>query len=145
MDSRNEEIQEIIDRMPTYWCKWVAGIFTLLISWNASSWFSYSLSRNRDGEISITATTAPTRLLAATTGRLHLVLARGTIVRKGEIIAYIESGMKIEDYYTIKEFLSRDATSPVPHELELGEISASYNSFILSFRALETSSIFQKL
>lgn len=148
MDSRNEEIQEIIDRMPTYWCKWVAGIFTLLICGMLLLGFLIHYPETVDGEISITATTAPTRLLAATTGRLHLVLARGTIVRKGEIIAYIESGMKIEDYYTIKEFLSRDVTSPVPHELELGEISASYNSFILSlerWKRIQSSKSYEML
>ena len=105
MDSRNEEIQENYRSNAHILVQMGCRDFYSSICGMLLLGFLIHYPETVDGEISITATTAPTRLLAATTGRLHLVLARGTIVRKGEIIAYIESGMKIEDYYTIKRIL----------------------------------------
>ena len=96
MQDRSEEVQDIIDRMPTGWCWWVFGIVTILIITMFTLSIVIHYPETVDGEVSITATTAPVRLVASATGRLHPLLQPGANVRQGEVLAYVEGGVSIK-------------------------------------------------
>ena len=61
---KSEEVQAIIDRMPTYWVKWVVLCVGVLMSVILLLGFLIRYPDTVDGQISVTATTAPVRLVA---------------------------------------------------------------------------------
>lgn len=70
---KSEEVQAIIDRMPTYWVKWVVLCVGVLMSVILLLGFLIRYPDTVDGQISVTATTAPVRLVANSNGRIHLL------------------------------------------------------------------------
>lgn len=132
MAERSEEVQDIIDRMPTYWCRWVVMIVSLLIGGLLSLSYLIEYPETVDGEVSITATTAPVRLVAQSTGRLHTLLPRGVEVQEGEVVAYIESGASYADYQTLKKALTTEKVDNLTSSLSLGELSTPYNAYLLA-------------
>lgn len=131
MSTRSEEVQDIIERMPTRWCAWTALIVSLLMGVLLLLSFLISYPDTVDGEVSITQTSAPIRLLANTSGRLHLLEVSNKEVEEGTIIAYIESGAKFDDILKLKKGLEDNAQS-LPDNLNVGELSGSYNSYLLA-------------
>lgn len=135
---KSEEVQAIIDRMPTYWAKWVAlcvgglmGIVLLLS-------FLIQYPDTVDGEISVTATTAPVRLVANSNGRIQLLKTNKITLEKGDVIAYIESGANYRHILLVDSLLNtlnikKNSSYPLPDSLLLGDVSSAYNSFLLSF------------
>ena len=134
MQDRSEEVQDIIDRMPTGWCWWVFGIVTILIITMFTLSIVIHYPETVDGEVSITATTAPVRLVASATGRLHPLLQPGANVRQGEVLAYVEGGVNYQDYLMLKQYLqNEDSINAVPpSSLALGELSNAYNAYVVS-------------
>ena len=108
MPHRSEEVQDIIDRMPTGWCGWVVTIVATLIVVLLTLSCIIRYPETVDGQVSITANTAPVRLVSATNGRLHLLLSRETQVRKGDVLAYVESGTNYQHYLALKSFLVQE-------------------------------------
>lgn len=136
MTERSEEVQDIIDRMPTYWCKWVFGIMVALLSVMVVLSIYIRYPETVDGQVSITATTAPVRLVAATAGRLHPLVANGKMVERDEVLAYIENGASYPHYLALKRFLSATDTTieAPPTSLELGEMSGAYNTYLVALQ-----------
>lgn len=66
---RNEEVQAIIDRMPTRSASYVIVIILLLMSVIIVLGFIVKYPDTVDGKISIIARLAPTRLVANTSGK----------------------------------------------------------------------------
>jgi len=89
---KSEEVQAIIDRMPTQWAKYVAILIGLLIGIIILLGFIIKYPDTVDGQISITAHYAPVHLMANYTGRINLLKANNSLLNKGEVIAYIENG-----------------------------------------------------
>ena len=85
MPKRSEEVQDIIDRMPTRWTLWTVMVITILVSVMLFLSFVIEYPDTVDGEISLTGQTAPVRLVAGTTGRMHLLLERGATVHPGSM------------------------------------------------------------
>lgn len=134
MQDRSEEVQDIIDRMPTGWCWWVFGIVTILIITMFTLSIVIHYPETVDGEVSITATTAPVRLVASATGRLHPLLQPGANVRQGEVLAYVEGGVNYQDYLVLKQYLQNEDSinAVLPSSLALGELSNAYNAYVVS-------------
>jgi len=132
MADRSEEVQDIIDRMPTYWCRWVVAIVSLLMGGILLLSYLIEYPETVDGEVSITATTAPVRLVAQSTGRLHTLLSREANVKEGEVVAYIESGVNYSDYQTLKKALSEGSVETLSKTLSLGELATPYNTYLLA-------------
>ena len=106
MSARSEEVQDIIDRMPTRWTLWTAIIVSIFVSIMLYLSFVIEYPDTVDGEISLTGQTAPVRLVAGTTGRMHLLLERGATVHPGSIIAYIENGVDYNSYLYLESLLA---------------------------------------
>lgn len=135
MPHRSEEVQDIIDRMPTGWCGWVVTIVASLIVVLLTLSCIIRYPETVDGQVSITANTAPVRLVSVTNGRLHLLLSRETQVRQGDVLAYVESGTNYQHYLALKSFLvQEDIKKLPPQQLELGELSSTYNTFLFSLQ-----------
>lgn len=139
---RSEEVQAIIERMPTYWAKWVALCASVLMGIVILLGFLIGYSDTVDGRISVTSTVAPVRMVAGSNGRLLLLKVNNDRVQAGEIVGYIESGANYRHVLQVDELLHRigwgkNATYPLPDSLLLGEVSSAYNSFLIAFQQYE--------
>lgn len=135
---RSEEVQAIIDRMPTYWVKWIILCVGILMSIVLLLGFLIQYSETVDGTISITAETAPVRLVSNTNGRLILLQANRSHLEKGTVVGYIESGCNYQHVLLLDSLLvalgiGKDRLCPMQDGLLLGEISSVYNAFLLAY------------
>lgn len=136
--ARSEEVQAIIDRMPTYWAKWVILCVGVLMGMIILLGFLIQYPDTVDGQISVTANAAPVRLVANSNGRITLFQPNKALLHKNDVISCIESGADYKHILWIDSFLktlSDKSTIRValPDTLLLGEVSSAYNSFLLSF------------
>lgn len=148
---KSEEVQAIIDRMPTYWVKWVALCVGILMGVIVLLGFLIQYPDTVDGQISVTATTAPVRLVANSNGRINLLQANKAQLQKGDVIAYLESGANYKHILWVESMLNalnENVSSKkisLPDTLILGEVSSAYNAFLLAYLQYErvlTSSIY---
>ena len=131
MPTRSEEVQDIIERMPTRWCAWVALIVSMLMSMLIGLSFLISYPDTVDGEVSITGANAPLRLVSRSNGRLHLLKEPNQTISQNATIAYIESGASYNDVQLLKAYLERSPKT-LPSNLKLGELGGSYNSYLIA-------------
>ena len=134
---KSEEVQSIIDRMPTQWAKYVALLTTILICLVILSGFIIRYPDTVDGQISVTAGIAPVRIVSNTSGRLHLLKPHKSMLQSGDVIAYIESGANYMDVLLIDSLLKQykpgiDSIGIFPFSLALGDLSSVYNSFVIA-------------
>ncbi len=148
---KSEEVQAIIDRMPTYWVKWVALCVGILMGIIVLLGFLIQYPDTVDGQISVTATTAPVRLVANSSGRINLLQANKVQLQKGDVIAYLESGANYKHILWVENMLNalnenvNSKKISLPDTLILGEVSSAYNAFLLAYLQYErvlTSSIY---
>lgn len=134
--AKSEEVQAIIDRMPTYWVKYVALSVGALMGIIILLGFLIQYPDTVDGQISVTATTAPVHLVANANGRICLLQSNKNKLKKGSVISYIESGANYKHILLVDSLLNvanpAGEDYPLPDTLILGEVSSSYNSFLLS-------------
>ncbi|MBR8719831.1 hypothetical protein IX307_001059 [Bacteroides pyogenes] len=151
INRKSEEVQAIIDRMPTYWVKWVALCVGILMGVIILLGFLIQYPDTVDGQISVTATTAPVRLVANSNGRINLLQANKAQLQKGDVIAYLESGANYKHILWVENMLNalnENVSSKkisLPDTLILGEVSSAYNAFLLAYLQYErvlTSSIY---
>lgn len=139
--SRTEEVQAIIERMPTYWTKWVALFLSLLLAILFTISFLIQYPDTVDGQISITSNISPVRLVTNSNGRLILLKETGSTISSGDVIACVENGANYNHILFVDSLLNSLSSSvnkefiPVelPDSLLLGDISSVYNSFVLSY------------
>lgn len=135
---KSEEVQAIIDRMPTYWVKWVALCVGVLMGIIVLLGFMIQYPDTVDGQISVTATSAPVRLVANSNGRIILLKANKSMIIKGTVIGYIDSGADYNDILLLDSLLENlgkghDGVYPMPDDLMLGEVSSTYNAFLTAY------------
>jgi hypothetical protein len=131
MPNRSEEVQDIIERMPTRWCAWVALIVSILMSMLIGLSFLISYPDTVDGEVSITGANAPLRLVSRSNGRLHLLKEPNQTISQNATLAYIESGASYNDVQLLKAYLE-SSPKTLPSNLKLGELGGSYNSYLIA-------------
>jgi len=146
VSERTEEVQHIIERMPTNFGFLVTGIvitifFLLLI-------FGY-LIRYPDvvkGQIIINSNISPVKLVAGTAGKLKLgKLKTSEEVKENQVIAYLENPTTPQNVYYIDSLLKiyNPVSSDVfeihkklPPTFSLGELNGKYYAFINSLQDL---------
>lgn len=132
----SEEVRDIVDRMPTYWTMWTALVTFVFISIIIILGFIIKYPDTVFGEITITTDSAPVRLSAQTSGRLHLIRKNREVLNQGDYIAYIESGVTFSDFLWIDHFLDTvniHKSFILPDQrLLLGEMTSTYNNFVLA-------------
>lgn len=136
VNDKSEEVQAIIERMPTYWVKWVTLAVSIMMGILIILGFLIQYPDTVDGQISVTASKAPVHLVANANGRIHLLQSNKNRLEKGSVISYIENGANYKHILLLDSLLSMvDLSSGnylLPDTLILGEISSSYNAFLLS-------------
>lgn len=142
INARSEEVQDIVERMPTHWVGWLALCIGILICLIVLLGFFIRYSDTVDGNVSVTASAAPVRLVSHSTGRLLLLKQNHSKVKKGEIIAFIDNGADYRHILFVEQLLNElyrtnIATVSCPETLTLGEISTAYNSFVVSLHAYQ--------
>ena len=140
-NARSEEVQDIVDRMPTSWTLWFTIIVTCIMAITVILSIVIKYPDTVTGEVRITATHAPVRLVAGVSGRLHLLRNDRDTVARGTVIAYIEQGANLEDVLLVDRMTQRsvnlDSRIKLPHGLILGDLSNSYNGFVLAYEQLD--------
>lgn len=135
--SRSEEVQDIIDRMPTGWTFRVTLVVTSLLCFLLGIGFLVSYPDTVDGEVTLTNSVAPVRLVASTSGRLHLLQGVGAKLTQGEVIGYIESGLDYSSFRYLEQVLNQgvvqDSLPAFKKNLELGELGNSYNLYVQAY------------
>ena len=150
---KSEEVQAIIDRMPTKWAKYVALITGILISLIIVSGFIISYPDTVDGQILVTANIAPVRLVANTSGQLRLIKQNKNMLHEGDVIAFIESGVNYKDVLLLDSLLKPyipgvDSAVVFPFSLALGEIASAYNAFVIAkkeYERIKTTDIYKTI
>ena len=133
-NERSEEVQAIVDRMPTKGSFYTSIITTVLIAIIFTIGFLVRYHDTVDGQISITALNAPVRLVSGSNGRLHLLKEDGNTVTKGSAISYIHNSVDYDDANMVDSIVnsydvSKIAEIPLNEQLELGEMSPAYSNF----------------
>jgi multidrug resistance efflux pump len=135
---RNEEVQSIIDRMPTSFGNVIALIVVILVIVLISlSWFI----RYPDvvsGKITITSEQSAIKLIANYSGKIQLLIKKNDKqVDKGDYLAIIDNTARFEDVQSLKNRLRLDFSTVTPDQfnnlsrnLYLGELTTSYLSFL---------------
>ena len=140
-EKRSEEVQDIIERMPTRWTYYVALLVTTLMGVVILLGFLIKYPDTVDGQISITGTHAPVRLVANASGRIHLLKKDGCTLKNQEVIGYIENGADYNDIDKVVNILNKGITPTVvfnlPKKLMIGEVSSSYNAFVISYELFD--------
>lgn len=134
---RSEEVQTIIDRMPTRGAAYTIVLTTLLVAVTLALGLIIKYPDTVDGQISITSHLAPIRLVANTSGKLHLLYENRASVNEGQVIAYIDNGANYKDVLFIDSLLNRYNNQnlenfPITSSLIVGEISSAYHSFSIA-------------
>lgn len=134
---KSEEVQVIIDRMPTKYSKYIALLVGLLIFLLLFLSVIIKYPDTVDGKISITSLYAPVRIVANNSGRIHLLKKDKSKLVKREIIAYLESGANFYDLLKLDSLLSiydinKVKQTQIPTNLVLGDIGPSFNTFVLA-------------
>ena len=134
---RNEEVQAIIDRMPTRSATYAIILTLLLIGIITTLGFIIKYPETVDGQITITARLAPVRLVANTSGKLHLLIDNKTNVSEGTVVAYLDNQANYKDVLFLDSLLNRYNNRelenfPIITGLLLGEISSAFNSFVIT-------------
>ena len=135
---KSEEVQDIIDRMPTRWTERVTLLTALLILGIVALGFIIQYPDTVDGQISVTAHAAPVRLVANTSGKMYLLREGGDRLCKGDVIAYIESGADYRDILYLDSTLrstgfENTGMDSLPGDLILGDVGTAYNSFMVAY------------
>jgi len=141
INQRTEEVRDIIDRMPHGIGKIVAlvvaGLAILLLFLGMMIDYPEKVT----GPISITARLAPVRLVANTSGKLHLLKYNNDILQEDQVIAWIDNPARLDDvlaievyleHYSIDSLYKKPKNKKLKTDLVLGELSGSYYAFLNS-------------
>ncbi len=143
---RTEEVRDIIDRMPHRTGSIVSVIVASLAAFLLLFGLIIDYPEKVTGTISITARQAPVRLVANTSGRLHLLKMDGELLRDNETMGYLDNPAKLTDVMKIEKFLLENRAdsiidwpenSNLANDLILGELSIAYYTFLNSLQKME--------
>lgn len=150
---RTEQMQSIIERMPTRFGFWVSAIVLLIFT--ALFFFGW-LIRYPDvvaGDIVINTTVSPIKLVSNSFGKLRLENYKSLdTVKEGSIIASIQTATSIPTMLSISKALHNfDPTAPdqtnildkLPSKVALGELTPKYYSFINSLQQVRNFNLNQ--
>jgi len=152
--NRTEEVQDIIDRMPTKFGFWVTVIvLSLFILLFVFGW----LIRYPDvvtGNITVNANEAPVKLFANTYGKLKLNgLKSMQDVKEGQVIGYLQNAGDINNILRLDSMLKHFnpneggnlsvILSTMPRSHSFGEINSKYAVFLNSLNELNNYNVDQ--
>lgn len=132
----SEEVQAIVDRMPTKGTTYVAAIVAMIVVIAFVLSCIISHPDTVDGTISLTSSAAPVRLVANTSGQLQFFFSDGDTVCRQAIIAGICNSADVAKVLEMETILGSPFSSDEYIKLDLlkesmGEISNVCNQYLL--------------
>jgi multidrug efflux pump subunit AcrA (membrane-fusion protein) len=128
----SEEVQEIVNRVPSWIVRWgTMLIFIVFLVALFISWF-VKYPDVLKAEVLITTTPVPVNLVSRVTGRLKLLKGDKEIVKEGDVIAFIDGNVRLNDLETLESILDEDLIKIEPasfEKLNVGEIQNSLSQF----------------
>lgn len=138
-DERTEEIQHIIERMPTSFGIWVSAIVFFLFSLMFLFGWIVRYPDIINGQISISTNNSPLKLIANSNGKLRLNGIKSLDkIKEGQLLAYIENSANPENVIYLDSILklfnpNTDSIITIqrklPHKFSLGELNSKYYAF----------------
>ena len=132
----SEEVSDIVERMPTRWSLWVSMVFSFMIVVAITLGFLIEYPDTVSGSVSVTGEVSPVRMTVPCTGRLHLVVNNTQTVKRGQILAYVESGADFGDVLALdslcKKAIMNGIIPELADEISLGELNAAYANLFLA-------------
>ena len=141
----NEEISDIIERMPTRFGKHIAiavVLFALIIT--GLGWI-IQYPDVVTGQVTINSDTSPVTLIAGSSGKIHLNGIRPRdAVREGDYLAVLQNAANTADVRRVARLLGGfNPNAPVsewadtlPEKLSLGELNLKYFTFLSAVKTL---------
>ena len=142
---RSEEIQDIIDRMPTNFGRYIMYIVLFLTSAFFFFGFIVKYPDIVPGKITVNSTAQEVKLVANSNGKLHLFTNDFlTEVNENQPIAYIQNTVDYDTIVKIKQCLAGFLKTPyythilplLPNKITLGELTAPYYEFLTNVEQL---------
>lgn len=154
---RTEEVRDIVDRMPEKFGNWVAIAVLLFTVFILTAGYIIRYPDTVTGQITINSGSSPVKLVANTSGRLHLFHPepRDTI-KQNEYVAIIQNAADTEDVKRISERIRNfhpTAGSRLPFKdyfpdnVSLGDLNLTYFAFFSALKNCcnyENSNEFEK-
>lgn len=139
IETRSEEVQEIISRMPTWIVSYgLTLLFIILVGLFWMTWFI----RYPDvikADIVITTYPPPVTLVARNSGSLLLLKPENEPLKPGELIAYLQSGTRVEDLLELEAHLQESSSIDLlkSGQYQLGELQGLLNQLLSSNEELD--------
>ncbi len=140
---RTEEVKDIMERMPRGIGKMVAIVVTCLATLLLFFGWMIDYPEKVTGTISITAKQAPVRLVANTSGKLHLLKSNNDSLKENQMIAFLDNPAHLDDVLGIEDYLQHHSIDSLynhpkmeglPANPVMGELSTSYYTFLNSLQ-----------
>jgi len=150
-EARSEEVQDIIERMPSKFGFWVTSIVISLLLLIFSFGWIIQYPDTVTGQITINAKFSPVKMVAASSGKITLLKNKTTqSVQEGEYIAVIQNPTNLNDIRNIKKLLSefdlakidyQKMYSEFPNNVSLGEVNNKYYAFLSVLHRVNSNAI----
>lgn len=133
---RTEEVQSIVERMPTRFGVWITAIVIFIFTLLAFFGWAVRYPDIVTGQIVISANRAPLKLVSGSSGRLRLNHIKSMQkVDEGQILAYIENPTNLQSVLLIDSLIKKFNPNTdniiglyrvLPKNISLGELNAKY-------------------
>ncbi len=140
VEQRSEEVNHIVEHMPTRFGWYVIGIIVLLVVFMLIFGWLIRYPEILQGQISISAHQADIKINSNVTGKLELFGFRnGDNVKFGDFIGMIKNGAELQDIEKLDSLLDCTNISQVtfnkhrkllPENLVMGELNSKYFAFL---------------
>lgn len=137
---RTDEVNDIIERMPTGFGKWITLIVSFIFILLVLSGWIIKYPDIVTGQITINAASSPLKLIAQTSGKIQLYdFKPRDKVKEGDYIAVIQNPARTEDIHRLDSLLNQFNPNDslftkylyfFPRKLVLGELNVSYYAFL---------------
>ncbi|HEY0740632.1 MAG TPA: hypothetical protein VGD40_04185 [Chryseosolibacter sp.] len=131
IDTRSEEVQEIVNHVPGWLSRWgITAIFVLLVIVLWLSWF-IKYPDTLKASVIITTSPPPIILPSKASGNINLVITENSEVRTGDVIAYVTSSTSLEDVQHLEAVIStKELLKTLDDEFRLGELQPFYGAVV---------------
>lgn len=136
---RSEEVQHIIDRMPSKFGFWISVIIALIFFLMGLFGWIIRYPDVVSGQIIVNSNSAPIKLIANGAGKLKLSNAKSMDqVREGQVIAYIENAANPSNVLSIDSLIRpynpntdeiMQLYEKLPKNFSLGDLNTKYYAF----------------
>jgi multidrug resistance efflux pump len=149
---RSEEVQYILERMPTKFGLVVSiltiGLFIMLIVFG----FTVSYPDVVTGNITINAEQPPIKMIALSSGKIRLLKKSKQVVKTGELIGYLDNPADFRDVSSLKATLKsfeilHPSDSLLRTDWVLGELTPKYYrmiSAVQNYRTFYSANLYEK-